>query len=374
MQPNVRDPFAVQVGVRVKAAREAKKLTQENLSNNLGFKDRQTLAAIEAGIRKVSAEELMRFMDVLERDLDFFTDPFRLVAEGHFSFRAHGLGDNGLEAFEEKAGCWIAFWRDQGRRQGIASNPLRPKLALNENSTFEEAQAAGEALWTNWNLGDVPAMRLIETAEKQLDLLVLHVDAPDGISGAACQVSGADSILINRNDLEGRRNFDLAHEIFHVLTWDALPPQRVDRLHPKSYKDKHTERLADYFAGALLMPRAVLDPLWQAKDAKGLDLATWLAATAGKLQVSEDALVVRLAILGFLSEADRPKPKGLPPKGTANEAIPPLFSRRFMERAGRAIERGDVSVKRLVSILAIKGTGELKQLFAVHGLKVPFDM
>jgi len=23
-------------------------------------------------------------------------------------------------------------------------------------------------------------------------------------------------------------NFDLAHEVFHVLTWDSLPPRRVD--------------------------------------------------------------------------------------------------------------------------------------------------
>jgi uncharacterized protein DUF955 len=40
---------------------------------------------------------------------------------------------------------------------------------------------------------------------------------PEGISGVACQLQAGDAILINRQENEGRRNFDLAHEIFHVL-------------------------------------------------------------------------------------------------------------------------------------------------------------
>ena len=74
-----------------------------------------------------------------------------------------------------------------------------------------------------------------------MGLLVLLVDMPKGISGVACQIPGADSILINRKDSEGRRNFDLAHELFHVLTWDALPPERVDRGSPSGSKAKSVQ-------------------------------------------------------------------------------------------------------------------------------------
>ena len=43
------------------------------------------------------------------------------------------------------------------------------------------------------------------------------------------QLIGA-TILVNRHEPRGRRSFDLAHELFHVLTWDAMPPERIESL------------------------------------------------------------------------------------------------------------------------------------------------
>src|SRR3990167_7179810 len=100
---------------RLKAAREKLGLTQAELSTKLGFKDRQTLAAIEAGQRKISAEELLRAIKALGLELDFFTDSFRLAGEGRFSWRTQKDAPNDLlKEFEEKAGCWIATWRRLG--------------------------------------------------------------------------------------------------------------------------------------------------------------------------------------------------------------------------------------------------------------------
>jgi Zn-dependent peptidase ImmA (M78 family)/transcriptional regulator with XRE-family HTH domain len=373
MPPSATDQFATQVGLRIKAAREAAKFTQEQLSKSLGFNDRQTLAAIEAGSRKVSAEELMRFMATLDRDLDFFTDPFRLVAEARFSFRAKGAGEGGLEAFEEDAGRWIAFWRDQTRRRQENPSPLRQKLGLTERSTFEEAQATGEQLVALWNLGDKPALRLAAAIEERLHMLVLAVDMPEGVSGAACQVSGADTILVNRQDPEGRRHFDLAHELFHVLTWDAMPPERVDREQPKGYKVKRVEQLADNFAGALLMPRSLVEPSWQAREARGISLQDWFAAVTAQLHVSAPALINRVKALGLMTDADRLE-LNEPALTMAGGPPPPPFSRRFMERAAEAIERGEISVMRLIRLLATTGRGGLEDLFTGHGLPVPLGV
>src|ERR1700674_2462857 len=66
---------------RVTVAREHAGLTQDKLSKRLGFKDRQTLAAIEAGQRKVVVDELLALIRVTGKDMEFFTDPFRLVGE-----------------------------------------------------------------------------------------------------------------------------------------------------------------------------------------------------------------------------------------------------------------------------------------------------
>jgi Zn-dependent peptidase ImmA (M78 family)/DNA-binding XRE family transcriptional regulator len=366
------DQFAAQVGLRIRAAREASRLTQEELTQRLGFNDRQTLAAIETGNRRVSAEELVRFMGALGCDLDYFTDPFRLVGEGRFSFRARGVEEGDVESFGEKAGQWIAFWRDQTRRRQKEPGPLRLRLALGSKSTFEDAQQAAERLVQQWDLGDTPATRLIEAIEGLLDMLVLAVDMPKGLSGAACQVPGADTILINRRESEGRRQFDLAHELFHVLTWDALPPERVDREKPSGYKAKRVEQLADNFAGTLLMPRMVLEPSWKAREVQGVTLQDWIAAMAARLRVSAVALQNRLLALGFIDRGD------VYEIDTDALAEPvrelPAFSRRYMERAAEAVERGEVSVMRLIRILGTTGRGGLEDLFLAHGLPVPLGV
>lgn len=361
------------IGRRITVARGELKLTQHQLSEKLGFKDRQTLQTIEAGRRNLTAEELLKLCEVTGRDMDYYMDPFRLVGEGQFSFRAQGAALDGLTEFEERTGNWIAFWREQGRRQNVPMNPLRQRLALSFKSTYLEAQRAGEALGEALELGDVPSERLVEALENRLELLVLFVDMPRGLSGAACQASGADTILVNRSEPEGRRNFDLAHELFHVLTWESMPPKRVDRAQPSGYKDKHMEILADNFAGGLLMPERLLKPIWSNRERANVSLQDWIMTFAGRFRVSGQAMMYRLLDLHFVSRPDLLDVDEAALRQEPGDAPAP-FSRRFMERAARAIERGDVSVMRLWKLLNLTGMGGLKQLFRDHGLPVPFDM
>ncbi|MGH6919874.1 MAG: helix-turn-helix domain-containing protein, partial [Geminicoccaceae bacterium] len=79
------------IGTRIKALREAKGLKQDELAHAFGFKDRQTLSAIETGERRVTAEELLRAIELFGVPLDTFTDPFLLLGEGRFSWRQSGV-------------------------------------------------------------------------------------------------------------------------------------------------------------------------------------------------------------------------------------------------------------------------------------------
>jgi transcriptional regulator with XRE-family HTH domain len=47
------------IGARIKALREERRLSQDDLARLFGFKDRQTVSAIETGERRVTAEELV---------------------------------------------------------------------------------------------------------------------------------------------------------------------------------------------------------------------------------------------------------------------------------------------------------------------------
>ncbi len=368
---------SLRIGLRLKAARERAGLTQQGLAAKLGLEHRQTVASIEGGERRLTAEELLRVVDVLGADLDYFTDSFRLVGEGRFSFRAGpDVAASVLDQFEDRAGCWIATYRELSVQQGDKPQWLEPKLALTPRSTFEEAQAAAQAMVEHWRLGERPAESLQTAMEDHLHALVLHVDGPVGISGAASQVPGLNSVLVNRLEPEGRRNYDLAHELFHLLTWDAMPPERVEAADvPRGGKGKRVEQLADNFAAALLMPEPTMRIRWKERDPTA-DLHGWLNDTAEDLRVSALACKWRMHNLGYLSKADLTDidDKLLVADGRAADAHPPLrlFSERFVRRIAAALDAGRLSAKRAASLLALS-LGELAALLLDYGVEPSFE-
>jgi len=365
------------ISQRLKAAREKSGLTQAALSEKLGFKDRQTLAAIEAGQRKMSADELLRAMQALELDLDYFTDPYRLVGEGQFSWRTDKKTPaRQLDEFEARAGRWVALYRALLELKVAEANPLQQRLtAMTDRSDFTDAQVAAESLVRRWNLGEFPALGLEQKVRETLDALVLFVDAPQGISGAACHLPGLNAILINRNEPEGRRHYDLAHETFHLLTWEQMPPARLEGEIPRSGKGGRVEQLADNFASALLMPEQSLRPRWDAR--KGQLMHAWLNSTANEFMVTAVALKWRLVQLGWMGKDELAtiKDSKLTANGqTRDNAIKPrLYSPEFAEQLRRAIAGGKLSVRKAASLLDTT-IEDLAELFRSYKLPVPFDL
>jgi transcriptional regulator with XRE-family HTH domain len=275
----------IQLPRRIRALREMRKLTQEQVTQKLGFKDRQTLSKIEANARQVSAEELVRLAEVFDVDLDYFTDPFRLVGEGNFSWRQNNVEISSLLSFEEQAGRWIALYRHLVQMRSDKPSALLSRLPLTKHSSFKDAWYLGERVGEEFQLGEIPSATLRDAIEKR-GTLVLHVDALAGISGAACQLPTLNAIIINRKESVGRRNYDLAHEFFHLLTWETMRPSHVEGSDP--FQGDRVEQLADNFASALLMPHRLIDERWAHR--KPSDLVGWLNTTATDLGVSAMAL------------------------------------------------------------------------------------
>src|SRR5271166_2312177 len=289
------------IGARIKALREERKLSQDDLARLFGFKDRQTVSAIETGERRVTAEELVIAVEKLGASLDYFTDPFLLVGEGRFSWRQTDVGPQRLNAYERNAGRWIAAFRAIAPQVGRSAPLLRRSLGITRHQRFEDAMEAGERFVAEFGLGDVPAMRLVEVMERELGILVLMVDAFQGISGAACRLPELDVVLINRDEIVGRRHFDLAHELFHILTWDAMPPEHSEEA--REIGGNRVEQLANIFASAVLMPVRVLDQFGDWSDLLEGKLAARLNTVADDLQVTASALKWRLVALGRLKPA-----------------------------------------------------------------------
>src|SRR5438552_16079049 len=154
------------IGARIKALREERKLSQDDLARVFGFKDRQTVSAIETGERRLSAEELLTAVEKLGAPLDYFTNPFLLIGEGRFSWRQSGVGLPRLEAFERSAGRWIAAYRTLAPQVGRLIPLLRRTLGITQRDSYEEAAVAGERFADEFKLGDVPAARLADMMER----------------------------------------------------------------------------------------------------------------------------------------------------------------------------------------------------------------
>lgn len=362
------------IGYRVKAARETVGWNQEQLAAALGLNDRQSVSDIENGKRRLQADELVTLSDVLHRDIEFFLDPFAVAGEAQFSWRASNeLPEEPLDGFELRAGQWIGLlrWLREGEHGRV--NPLKQSLRLTSDSTFEEAIARAEDLVNAFDLGKVPAERLIECIEQKLDIPVLFVDTvttPEGhsISGATCHLQDLGVILINRNENEARRFYDLAHELFHALTWDAMRPEhRESNSLEARGRTKRIEQLANSFAAALLMPRSSLEQLI---DPRSIGDVGHLADVAHELRVAPVALAWRLFNIKWIDDAtcqalrqehQRPSTTGAPKR----------LSRNFVTMLHTAIDKGRLSVRKAARALGMT-LPQLADLFTEHSLPAPF--
>lgn len=135
-----------------------------------------------------------------------------------------------------------------------------------------------------------------ETIITELPRISVEREYPFKVSGVTAWAEGLWMIALNGGEPETRQRFSLAHEFKHVL--DApfkafLYPAQLGY----SSKECH-EWVADIFAANLLMPKTWIKKHWH----DGIHDVRQLARL---FDVSQDAMRIRLATLGFLAPVPR---------------------------------------------------------------------
>jgi Zn-dependent peptidase ImmA (M78 family) len=296
--------------------------------------------------------------------------------EGRFSWRKHTEDEFQLTDFEDKAGRCIATYRHLKQLKSDTHELFSKKLDLTKESSFEEAAEYGEKIAKYYDLGDIPSITLQSFIENTHNILVLYMDGIDGISGAACRLPDLNTILINRNEIIGRQNFDLAHEFFHLLTWDVMPPSHLDAGSKSKGKQHRIEQLAENFAAGLLMPSWSLIERYESRGES--DIHEWLNQTADEYGVSSTALKWRICNLELLPRAEiglindeRLRNNGK--FDSAEVKLKPLFSREFMEVIGWGIDNGYLSIRKASNVLGVT-IDALSTLFEEHDLPLTFEL
>lgn len=371
-----------QIGSRVRLAREARQWTEEEFARSLELANTRPVREIEAGKRLPSADELLKICETTKRDLDFFMDPFALDGTERFSWRVtKKVPGATLTKFEGQARGWISLLKRMRSRQAVVAGRDRPAFMLDSDSRYEEAWDWAEELALRLKLGIVPAETLIDKLESELDVPVLLVDIVHeeskytrGIAGAAFHMEDLDVILINRSKDPCTRLFNIAHELFHVLTWKRMTPERQELENPKDSEVRrgyrNVERLADNFAAALLAPKESLDELIDPHRRQDVE---HLCQVAEKLRVTPRVLGLRLHDIGEIDSRTLEKIRSRRAPREGKHARPGLFSKSFVKMLHRDIKGGQLSVRRAASDTGL-GMHGLKKLFKSYSLSPPFDL
>ena len=167
----------------------------------------------------------------------------------------------------------------------------RRRLSRDEALAVAEIQAARlrqkigakEAAITDEQLRSISEVRL----ESVPDL---------GVSGATRRIGDLWVILVNADEPAVRHRFTIAHELKHILDDEATAHlRRLGREEPRQWL---TERICDYFAACLLMPRLWVKRIWADGTQNPIELARRFA-------VSTDAMRIRLQQLGLVEPYQR---------------------------------------------------------------------
>ena len=192
-------------------------------------------------------------------------------------------------------------------------------------------------------------MNLLNVLENKLRFKILHLSLGDGVSGASVvdNILGV-GILINAKDAPWRRNFDLAHELFHVITWNVFSPEEIGNGTTKT----RPEQYADIFASSLLLPEAhLLDALKEIATNNKIRFVD-IIELAKDFGVSSEAILWRLVNLGrlkksqvqkILDDSDFRDVDRIRRRSLYSEGKPSKFPSRFISLACRCLLEGKIS-------------------------------
>ena len=126
------------------------------------------------------------------------------------------------------------------------------------------------------------------------DIRVYEADLEKNISGAIRydKETKKFEILINKNDSPVRQRFTIAHELGHFFLHKEILENEKIHIDIMYRMPDEKEKEVDYFAGALLMNKILLEKMYD-EDTSILDLAQLF-------KVSVSAMTVRLDILNLL--------------------------------------------------------------------------
>jgi Zn-dependent peptidase ImmA (M78 family) len=289
-----------EVGERLRAARSAAGLTQDQAAQSIGVA-RTTIVAIENGSRRIRPDELVQLCRlykvsanaILHRQATIDIVPrFRRTAAGQ---KDEAATSETTRRLQQLASSYVHIERLLQRVQSFHDPPPR---SIGKGRLADQAEELALELRGQLGLGLRPIEDLIWLAESELGIRVFERSLPSSVAGAfAFDETAGACVVLNMKHPRGRRTMTLAHELAHFMTDRAageVLPDEAGELDP-------VERFANRFAMAFLMPSAAVRRRFsEACEAEGTFTARSLVYLARAFHVTTEAMCRRLEQLDLL--------------------------------------------------------------------------
>jgi Zn-dependent peptidase ImmA (M78 family)/transcriptional regulator with XRE-family HTH domain len=341
------------IGERLKAARAQRGWTLEALSKQTDIPV-SSLSEFETGRREPRLTHLETLARAHGKAVSWFFDPVEPVAEVVlWRERPQPEEAAAVEGEFLKLCRWyrnLEEWCDEHRPC------LLPDVRASRDAfDWSDVQQLANAVRNHLNLGQRPASSLLNVLENTWGVRVFHLEFnPTGTAACTRDEELGMAILLNANNKRWRRNFDLAHELFHLLTWRIFRTESTAR--EASEKE---EKFADKFASCLLIPEDALRAMIAAASKSRQSLKhIELFDIARQFDVSIDALLWRVHWVFNRSMEDTQRDLGIcrafrETVDVREDTKPPSLPERYRALALRAIREGELSIGRAAEYLGL---------------------
>jgi XRE family transcriptional regulator, fatty acid utilization regulator len=354
---------AATIGSKLENVRKRLNWTLSDVSDKTGLAQ-SALSEFENGKRSPKVAQLKQLADVYRRDIGFFLSEEPLPNEAVL-WRQEPTGDHASEVKARLIRLAESFQNLEVINGETPPPPLYQQTGKASTFSYRSAEALASKARSLYKLGEKPAWTLLQTLEEELRVKIFHLDLqPTGCAACTLSDTYGAAVLLNANHVRWGRNFDLAHELFHLMTWKLFRNVQ-EGVDVKATNEE--ESFADCFAANLLMPS---DPLKEAvtEISSGRTKLTSddVSEIARRFDVSAQASAFRIANVYRVGKED--KERFVREVAASSDSWnrhkgenPPLFPFRYQALAKKAHRRGSISTGRYAEYMGISRAEAAKE-------------
>lgn len=345
-----------ELAFRLKAAREAIGLSLSDAAKRLGYPNYQTLSNIENGQREVKVSELASFARIYFCNISDFLTEQSPRKDYAILWRNPPAVDELKKQTEREIFSLCEQYHMMEQLLGIKSEKGFLDVTRESVKTNTAINRLAKDTGMMMGLGQRPSCSLHKVLEQEYSVKILYYPLAYGSAASMVHADMGKAVIINANEVPWRQNYDLAHELFHLILWKAFSLEEM--------KDdiffSDIEKKADGFASMLLLPedeiRREIDQITE--NNKHLTYSD-IVDIAIDFGVSAKALIYRLAFINLIKweTADTLAKDEELAEISRQKRIQNIEARRsdrFISLAVRCLRKGFISRGKFADLLNIE--------------------